>query len=819
MLASLIASAVLIACGGGSDVASDAQGAAEAPGIVRATAVAPVSAPVAAPVAAATPAEGSTRAPTPAPATPEAGAPAFTPPTATDPGAPVPLVFNASGSARPGDIVSVQGEDFGSAPLVWLEALGSTPATPLPVLNRVGSGWLAVQIPANATGALALRIFNGANTSARVLLNAATPHHLDATQIVPGGAFRVLGRNLLLPASTPVVTVDGLPAAVDLAASDEHLLSVTAPLGLAANAAARILVDNGNGSGPALLERPIRVVTGQTGDPLGLGVGWGAGFAAIAARGIDAASDARLARRVVCDGLGEDSAAIRGALEFAHRNGGGVVRLPAGVCLLDRGVQLHSGTVLQGAGKDLTELRHSGDSAVFAYDADLIALRHLTLSNTGSSAGSSLNLKHSSRVAVQGVRINQGHSAMAWIYGHRNVVVRDSEFLQTGSLGATGAAHLSGNSGLVFTGNRVAFRNNIGTNLDRVSDAFVQGNSFTRDASHQGDPGVVHVLTLNFAHRIALLDNSFRVVGGPVDPRKNDGETILTEGGGARRTEGLGQVATATPQGLFDPRARLNPNVPEQGVLPENYGITIVAGKGAGQSRRVTQFNAGQFTIDRAWDSLPDASSRYATATWGLEQALIRGNTMSDNPRGIVLWSTALREVEIAGNSLQENGGILVRAFQRLADGWFTPVLNVRVLGNRIASAAQRTPAYVSVHFANGDGQAFGMSHVGVEVRRNQLSANSPNIAPANHLGPAEREGYMVQMNVEAPGSAPSSLPRLLGTVLQDNRCSRCATAFRLGSGAAGTMLMGNQLSDSGALWINSATASGSEAAVATWVR
>ncbi len=727
------------------------------------------------------------------------------------------MVFNASRSARASDIVSVQGENFGTAPVVWLDAVGSTPATPLPVLNQVGTGWLAVQIPAGATGALALRISNGSTTSTRVKLNAATAHHLDAMQITPGGAFRIFGRNLALPGSTPTVWVDGQAASVNLAASDEHVLSVTAPVGLRASSAAVITVDNGNGSGASPLDRNIKVATAPIGDPLRLGVGWAAAYAPLMTRVVQAATDVRLQSRMACDGQTDDSEALQAALILASRSGGGVVRLPAGTCVLGKAVQLLSATVLEGAGANATELRSGIDSPIYTARSDLVALRNLTLTNTGAAALASLNLKHSSRLAVQGVRVNEGVKAMAWIYGNTDVVVQDSEFLQTGSVGATGAMHLSGNQGLVVSRNRIGFLGGIGINLDHTSDAIIESNTVVRDAGRQHETGVVHVLTVNFAHRIALVANSFDAINGPLDLAKTDGETILTEGGGAARTEGLGRVASATATSVTDPEASLNPRVLRDGQLAENFGIVIVAGTGAGQSRRVTRYGNGSFTIERPWDVIPDAGSRYATAVWGLEKAVIKDNLLSNNPRGILLYSTAAREIEIIGNRLVENGGILVRAHQSVADNWFSPLQGVRIERNTIRNASRRYPSHLAVHFANLDGQAVGLATIGVEVRRNLLVANSPNYDNGRG-GLAVREGYNNQMAVTGSSYA-GGLASLLGTVMQANTCTHCATAFRVGTGAHGSVLADNVLVDSGALWIDMATAPGGEKSIATLVR
>lgn len=59
---------------------------------------------------------------------------------------------------------------------------------------------------------------------------------------------------------------------------------------------------------------------------------------------------------------------------------------------------------------------------------------------------------------------------------------------------------------------------------------------------------------MDFAYRIAVVGNTFDVLGGPITNKtRNDGETLLTEGGAGSRTENLGTVATATLSTLTDP--------------------------------------------------------------------------------------------------------------------------------------------------------------------------------------------------------------------------------------------------------------------------
>lgn len=725
-----------------------------------------------------------------------------------------PLLFRVSATGGGGDVIGLQGSGWGTRPQVRLHGAGGL-SQELPVLSRAGEQGLAVQLPGRLPPAAALTVSRDGVASAPWRLNAPRPEHLDTTELAPGGRFHIVGRNLLRPGVVPRVSVDGRVAKVDLAASQEQVLVASAPEGLRAGTRAVVRVDDGNG--PVALPQAVAVARAGR-DPFGTGVGWAAAFAVLQPRAFDAATDARLPARVRCDGQSDDAPALQAALRHVSSQGGGVLRLPAGHCRLAASVQLPAATVLQGAGRGQTLLLAQADSPLWTNGADLVALRQLSMRSTLPGATSSLNFKKGSRVLVQDVAIDEGEAATAWMYGIENLAILDSAFTQVGTGRSPGAVQAVDNRGFVFARNEVRFAQGIGTSFDQVRDAWVEGNRWTRDAARQAESGVVHTVTLNFARRIALVGNSFEVVNGPVDQSRNDGEALLTEGGGAQRTEGIGSVVSASPTTLFDPSARLPAGL-VAGALPDNYGIVIVAGRGAGQARRVTGFAGGRFTVDSPWDLVPDAGSRYATALWGLEKALIQGNRFTQHPRGIWLYSTAVRDVDIVGNTLVENGGILVRAFQRLDAHWFSPLLGVRVLHNDVRNDGGLFQSYIAVHFANADGLLFGASHLGVEVRDNLVRANAPNTDGSPFMGPAGREGYMNQMNVETPTAARGRHAALLGTVMQGNRCERCDTAFRLGSGAEGTVIVDSRLRDCGTLWSNTVTAPGTTGAVGTYVR
>ena len=395
--------------------------------------------------------------------------------------------------------------------------------------------------------------------------------------------------------------------------------------------------------------------------------GWAAGFAGIASRVFNATSDSRLKSKVACNEVADDTATIQSAIDLIAATGGGVMQFPPGTCRLAGSLILKSGVVLQGAGKDRTVIKYEGNYPLWGREVDLSGVRELTLMNKRGRIESPL-LQNSTRVFFQNVKFALNGGIQMFLTDNRNFIVSGSDFIQPKNPEDSGPYTMGGCSGLTFKGNTTTFANGAPT-FTRVHDAYFANNRFTRDArDNQNSKGVIHSFTMDFAHRIAIVNNTFDVFGGPISNKdRNDGETMLTEGGGGQRTENLGVAANATATTLSDPGNNINVMPFSAGNIPENYGVAIVGGKGAGQSRRVTAYSAGTLSVDKAWVVVPDSTSHYATFVWGLEKSLIKGNTLSQNPRGIWLYQTAVREVDIIGNKISEGGGIYLRSAQKLS--------------------------------------------------------------------------------------------------------------------------------------------------------
>jgi hypothetical protein len=743
-----------------------------------------------------------------APSGSTSGTPPGIPGSSSDPAA--PKIFNASSSAHPGDVISIQGANFDSTSQAWLGGTSPNAPTQLTVVNRVGQTWMAAQVPNSWNGALVLWVSNSRGASPAVALNKAVPTHLDALQLVPGGAFRVLGRNLLASGFNPSVTVDGLPATINVGASDENMLVATAPAGLNATSAAVIMVNNGNGTEAAQLDRKIAVVSGS-GDPLALGVGWGAGF--------KFAGNA-MKVNTPCNGSQDDTGAIQAAISSVPGSGG-VVQLPSGTCRVTRSLGMKSNVVLQGAGKDRTILRYEVNYPIVAQGFDLVGIEDLSFVNSGAATQGPL-WKQNTRSFIQRVKIDMGVSGQLFLTNNTNMVVSQTDFIQRGTVGGRGPYLFNSSSGLVFSGNTT-------TSIDgspafqATHDALYINNRFTRDATNQNEVPVVvtHRFVMDFAYRIAVVGNTFDVINGPItNKNRNDGETLLAEGGGSARTEDIGTVASATSTSISDPSNTINVNPFGTGTIPEDYGVAIVNGTGAGQTREVVAYANNTMTVDHPWDVVPDATSHYATFVWGLEKSILKGNTLIDNPRGIWLYQTAVRDVDILGNTITNGGGIFLRTFESEKAKQFDPIYNVRIRDNKVSNSNRLWMSYATVVLADQDTTNFGIAAIGIEVRNTSLTANIPNVTSTTE-DYASQEGFMNLMRIETPGAQLSGTPMLLGTIFQGGQCVNCSAPFTIGTGAYGTSLINNQPSPSSPNFLSDwkTLGSGSSGAINTLIQ
>lgn len=724
----------------------------------------------------------------------------------------------------PGEALSLQGAFSASAQVYLAPAQGST-GQPLAVLTQQ-AGQLAAQLPTSlAPDVYQVWVMDQGQRSASVYLNQARGQHFDSPDIAPGGSVRLFSRNLLLAGTTPQVrlvaqdgSASGGPALVQ--AIDGYSLRLQAPASLVPGQTYDVYVSNGRGgkAGETRVAQSLLAISSGA-DFFQLGVSWSAKFD-FYQNVYNTRTDSRLSLKTVGDGLVNDLPAIQAAIDRASADGGGVVRLPAGTYKLvltgQGGLQMRSRVVLQGAGKSTTVLRFGYGSEAPGWQADghwgvlwdnvrQSGLADLTLTNMDNTGKFYNNMAGQGQgLFMQRIRFELNKGSWLWWANSDRVAILNSEFSQgvDAQAGYRGPLQLNGCQNFVVAHNHFTYAVD-GLNLNGTRRGVFEDNQVDRDGSARWPAAlrlVNHVLIVNFAEDLAVLNNQFRVVNGPAQ-NAGDGETILAEGGGpSRPDEESGTVSSATSRTLQDNTRSWS--TPEQQPV-----VAIVRGPGMGQWRRIVSRTATTLTLDRPWEVVPQPGSRYAIFNWGARHWLVQGNTLTGNLRGIMLYHNASNEVTIVGNHLLNSGSIDLTPPQQaythngVPYQQLLPYYDVQLVGNDVANTDGSNGGFIGVHVVQYlQASTFGTSVIGLEVRHNTLTANQPNV-PAR-VDSDFAEGYANELTLQNPaGYADEQTPAILGSIFQDNVARNCDHAVHLNSGAYGTVVCHTQLLNSAALF------------------
>ena len=721
-----------------------------------------------------------------------------------------PIIFNHSISSNPGDVIGVQGTMFGSNPQVFLSQ-STNKTRQLRTVNK-GNNFTAVEIPKDEPfGLYKIQVVNGTSYSNVVYLNQAHGMSFDTPEIAPNGKFRIFGRNLLLSGATPSVrfvnpaTKVSTNAAVTTTGSDAYVLNVTAPSGITPGVHYDVYVSNGYG-GATGETKVDETLLGRKGgvDKWDLGVGW-AGDYDFYNNVYNVKTDSRLSIRAVGNGVNDDQAAIQNAINVASKAGGGVVYLPRGTYKLALktntiGIKMAPRVVLQGEGRDITIIKYGygqypsvGGYVVEWPNGTLVAgITDLTLDNVNEQ-GKWYNSMHSygkvSELFMQRIKFNMSSADSIYMGNMEKLVIENSVFNHSFNVQDHGPWVLSGNKYFVIRGNSVTHATG-GYAVNSVSNGVIENNRFTRDGSFRAKTNFeVRSLSLNFATNIAVLNNTFDVINGPVSVL-NDGETILTEGGGAiRPDESIGTVSNAANLTLQDSSKDWNSL-----SFTNKAIVAIVSGNGTGQWRAITGVaDKSTLKIDRPWDVVPEKGAHYTTFDWSAANWIVKGNKLTDNPRGIWLYSASSRDIAIVGNTLVNNGGIYLRTDQ--ITGATVPrhtvMFNVQILNNNVSNTNGLGGAYIGDVSAQVSKETtFGVGLLGLEIRGNTLTAYTSNTNSNNGLD--REEGYYNLVSYQYGGTAPfndTNQPVLVGTIFQGNKANNCDESYQLSTGAYWTTI------------------------------
>lgn len=718
-----------------------------------------------------------------------------------------PVIFNTSISAKPGDVIGLQGH-FSSSAQVWL-SVGASAKIRLPAINQM-AGYVSVQIPTNQPLVqYSVQVYDQNSYSKAIYINQALGMSFDTPEVAPNSTFRIFGRNLLLPGAKPTVrfvnpsTGDSLNAPVTQAGSEAYILKVTAPFKLTPGVKYDIYISNGYGgsSGETKIDQPLLSRTSGV-DYFKLGVPWAADYN-FYNNVYNVKTDPRLSVHAVGDGVKDDQPAIQNAIKTAKAAGGGVVYLPKGTYkLASAGLTMASRVVLQGESKDLTTIKYGFPSMLeksyvvrWSDTTSVAGIADLTIQNVNESSrqySSMANGKNTSELFMQRIRFDLKSADSIYWTDTTKMVVANSTFIQAPNNLNHGPWVFNGSSNFVIRGNKSSHSVG-GYSINNVHDGVIESNHFIRNAAYQIPE--TRNLNINFGTNIAILNNTFDVINGPLTDKINDGETILSEGGGAKRqNEDIGTVTGATSHTVQD-TSKTFP------ALSSSAVVVIVHGVGAGQWRKITSVAGNTLTVDRPWEVIPTAGSHYATMSWSAANWLIKGNTLKDNSQGILLYAGSTRDVAIVGNQLINNRGIYLRPDQRLDQKRFNVIYNTQVIDNKLSNTDGRRPAFIGVRSTQVNAETtFGITALGVEVRDNSITAHTPNTQEPPNTEQFT-ECYYNSLMYQYPSSYNNQdVPAILGTIFQGNTATNCDNAYYLNSASYQTVLWNTTLNKVGSL-------------------
>lgn len=742
-----------------------------------------------------------------------------------------PVIFHATESAGPGDVVQLQGANFGAAPTVSIQQVSGstsslTPRQQLTVISKSDTS-VSTQIPSSfPKGLYALWVSNGV-LSQPVMINRARVNQLEFPEVDPGRTFRVFGRNLWLSGFTPTVRfVDQATGRslsgtlVSAAGNDSYVYRVKASTNLQVGHTYAIYFRNGAGGkwGETVAANLLPVRGGDV-DAFSLNVPWGADFAAFASKTYNVMN---APFNATGDGITDDRAAIQSAIDTASAAGGGVVYLPQATYNIvtfinGAALSMKSNVVLRGQSRAGTILKFSPVSdpgypwnmIQWANDVTLSGLTQLTVFNNTSNTSYNLAIRdggaNTSKIFVKDVTIDLNKWGSSLHLGDGNRYLVDNVKILNPSIQGT-VLMLSQPGSFFRTSHYALVRNctfpNVTRRLQGGADTIIENNTVTYNGDYQAEVAALQPdfsqgeqNSIEIRDKTVMLNNTFTHAGSTLFNAHNDGETILNQmlslNDVNQLQQDLGAVTSAEAATLSDISKDWST------LNWAGFIVAITDGPGTGQWRKIISNTKDTVTVDQAWQVVPTNTSRYTLMRFGIQTVLIKGNVLQNKERGMWFY-TGGQDVAIVNNSLTDAAGIWVRALNHAPTKVFQVAWDILVANNQVTrSAAQQNPSGITGRSAHITASIYhhtpvtGSGILGVEVRDNVITAVP---GPELSYGPVPvlRDGYTAAASYVGDdkfGSPDWTKASLRGVIFDGNSANNVETAYHVSSGAYQTII------------------------------
>jgi parallel beta-helix repeat protein len=532
-------------------------------------------------------------------------------------------------------------------------------------------------------------------------------------------------------------------------------------------------------------------------NPNVLGVPWASDFVPIAANQINVKTDPRLTVKAKGDGVTDDTAAIRSAIQVASSTGGGMVYFPASDYKIVTPSGPDSGSPLVVPSRIILRGDSSATSRIFVNDpsaasetdgtwtwggidfqgASLSGMTDLGVYSVNSSTSPDALLWNRGSTGVSELFFNNldihlANSKFFWFDATNRILIQNSYF--DSSCLQNGPIYVVGNSNVFFLTNTITYHYGR-VQLQNNTNLLMQGNTLTRDAQNKDVEDGTAIesggVELSFGQNVQAVDNTIQTLNAPSD-ESGDGEAIMTQQSTIQDVLDAGSATAITSTSLSDTAALWGPvTVSRLTQYPEV--VAILTGPATGEWRPIQGVNPGTktLTLNEPWSPVPAVGSLYSIFAWTLMNATIRGNLLIDNPNGIVIWD-ACYNCTVQNNVLTNSRGILLRTIDESLSRSLYPegrrvhevAIDGKILGNTVSDTSGVRPAYIAL-----DTEAFnasnysGMGMIDIQVGGNTLKPYPAN--PNLNYGSLEisQEGYFPCFFF-----GPAAVKAPLTTVFQD---------------------------------------------------
>jgi parallel beta-helix repeat protein len=518
-------------------------------------------------------------------------------------------------------------------------------------------------------------------------------------------------------------------------------------------------------------------VSNASWNPAILGVSWSSDFNSIAVNIIDVKTDSRLAVLAKGDGVTDDTAAIRGAVQLASSLGGGLVYFPTGdykIVTPSNATQasplaLPSRVILRGVSSATSRLfvndsnaasetdgiwtwggiRFSGSTLIGMTDLGVYAVNSSTTSpcavlwNRGAGNASELFLNN--------LDVHLTNCRSIWFESTTKLLLQNSTVDSIAT--QQGPIDIVRNSEVSFLNNTVTYHYGR-VHLYNNSTLLMQGNSLTRDAQNKDMDNNTAVesggVEISFDQNVQVLNNTIQTLNGPSN-EVADGEAIMSQNSNTPDLLDAGTVSASTSTTLADASA-LWSSVTASRVDSYPEVVAIISGNGIGQWRTIQSINTSTktLTVSQPWNPVPEPGSLYSIFVWTLSNATIQGNTLINNPNGIVIYDGCYT-CTVQNNVLTSSRGIILRTVDEIPNASTYPesrrvhqiALNSQILNNTVSNTTGLRPGFIALDTEAFAPQSYnGMGMMNIQIGGNMINPYAGNPSQVYTHNEISQDGY-----------------------------------------------------------------------------